>query len=77
MTGQSERKRKYYSHPVTIEKRKKKEEEMEERDGKEGREGGGEGRGQGKKENDWLLVADTEKPQHIMNMLFEAPIGIG
>ena len=40
----SERKRKYYSHPVTIEKRKVKkeeEEEMEERDGEEGREGRG------------------------------------
>lgn len=49
MTGQSERKRKYYSHPVTIEKRKVKkeeEEEMEERDGEEGR-----GGGEGKKEN--------------------------
>lgn len=80
MTGQSERKRKYYSHPVTIEKRKEKkeeEEEIEEREGEEGREGGGEGRGEGKKENDWLLVAENEKPQHIMTMLLEAPIGIG
>ena len=54
MTGQSERKRKYYSHPVTIEKRKvkkKEEEEMEERDGEEGREGEGGEEGEGKKEN--------------------------
>lgn len=43
MTGQSERKRKYYSHTGTIEKRtvtKEEEEEMEERE-REGRRGRG------------------------------------
>lgn len=48
MTGQSERKRKYYSHTGTIEKRtvtKEEEEEMEERE-REGRRGRGGGAGE-------------------------------
>ena len=44
MTGQSERKRKYYSHPVTIEKRKVKKEEEEEREERDGERRGGRGR---------------------------------